>query len=110
MKKKIFEVNFIVSRALFRVAQAKQTKLKVFSPDFVEMATFLECKFFSVFSKIFFFQNFLHVFFFKLEKNYQIVNMKISKIANGAKYRMDEKFKNLLIFGILIVFQIKKKI
>ena len=36
--------------------------------------------------------------------------MKISKIANGAKYRMDEKFKNLLIFGILIVFQIKKKI
>ena len=37
-------------------------------------------------------------------------NMKISKIANGAKYRMDEQFKNLLIFGILIVSQIKKKI
>ena len=37
-------------------------------------------------------------------------NMKISKIANGAEYRMDEHFQNLLIFGILIIFQIKKKI
>ena len=37
-------------------------------------------------------------------------NMKISKIANGGKYRMDEQFQNLLIFGILIIFQIKKKI
>ena len=36
--------------------------------------------------------------------------MKISEIANGAKYRMDEQFENLLIFGILIIFQIKKKI
>ena len=31
-------------------------------------------------------------------------NMKISKIANGAEYRMDEQFQNLLIFGILIIF------
>ena len=37
-------------------------------------------------------------------------NMKINKIANGAEYRMDEQFQNLLIFGILIMFQIKKKI
>ena len=36
--------------------------------------------------------------------------MKISKIAHGAEYQMDEHFKNLLIFGILIIFQIKKKI
>ena len=36
--------------------------------------------------------------------------MKMDKIANGAEYRMDEQFKNLLIFGILIIFQIKKKI
>ena len=37
-------------------------------------------------------------------------NMKISKIANGAEYRMDEQFQNLLVFLILIIFQIKKKI
>ena len=37
-------------------------------------------------------------------------NMKIGKIANGAEYRMDEQFQNLLIFGIFIIFQIKKKI
>ena len=37
-------------------------------------------------------------------------NMKIGKIANGAEYRMYEQFQNLLIFGILIIFQIKKKI
>ena len=36
--------------------------------------------------------------------------MKIGKIANSAKYRMDEQFQDLLIFGILIVFIIKKKI
>ena len=36
-------------------------------------------------------------------------NMKIGKIANGAEYRMDEQFENLLIFGILIIFRIKKK-
>ena len=36
--------------------------------------------------------------------------MKISKIANGTEYRMDEQFQNLIIFGILIIFQIKKKI
>ena len=35
--------------------------------------------------------------------------MKIGKIANGAEYRMDEQFENLLIFGILIIFRIKKK-
>ena len=31
-------------------------------------------------------------------------NIKISKIANGAEYRMDEQLQNLLIFGILIIF------
>ena len=36
-------------------------------------------------------------------------NMKIDKIANSAEYQMDEQFQNLLIFGILIIFQIKKK-
>ena len=35
--------------------------------------------------------------------------MKIDRIANSAKYRMDEQFQDLLIFGILIVFIIKKK-
>ena len=37
-------------------------------------------------------------------------NIKIRKIASGAEYRMDEQFQNLLIFEILIIFQIKKKI
>ena len=37
-------------------------------------------------------------------------NMKIGKIANGAEYRMDAQFQNLLIFEILVIFQIKKKI
>ena len=37
-------------------------------------------------------------------------NVKISKIANGAEYRMDEQFQNLLVFRILIIFQSKKKI
>ena len=37
-------------------------------------------------------------------------NMKIGKISNVAEYRMDEQFQNLLIFGILRTFQIKKKI
>ena len=36
--------------------------------------------------------------------------MKIGKIANGMEYRTDEKFQNLLIFGVWIIFQIKKKI
>ena len=34
----------------------------------------------------------------------------MSKIANDAEYRMDEQFQTFLIFGILIIFQIKKKI
>ena len=37
-------------------------------------------------------------------------NIKISNIANGAEYRMDEHFQNFLIFGVLIIVQIKKKI
>ena len=37
-------------------------------------------------------------------------NMKIDEIARNAEYQIDEKFQNLLIFGILIIFQIKKKI
>ena len=36
-------------------------------------------------------------------------NMKISKIANGTEYRMDEQFQNLLVFRILIIFQSEKK-
>ena len=36
--------------------------------------------------------------------------MKIGKIANSAKYQMDESNGNLLIFGILIILQIEKKI
>ena len=36
--------------------------------------------------------------------------MKISKIANGAEYRMDEHFLNFIILGMLIIFQIKNKI
>ena len=35
-------------------------------------------------------------------------NMTIDKISNVAEYRMDEQFQNLLIFGIFIIFQIKK--
>ena len=34
--------------------------------------------------------------------------MRIGKIASGAEYRMDEKFENFVIFGILIVFQMDK--
>ena len=37
-------------------------------------------------------------------------NIKIRKIASGAEYRIDEHFQNFLILGILIIFQIKKKI
>ena len=35
---------------------------------------------------------------------------RIGNIASRAEYRVDEKFQNLLIFEILIIFQIKKKI
>ena len=38
--------------------------------------------------------------------SYQRVNSRISKIASGAEYGMEKQFKNLLIFGILIVFQV----
>ena len=36
--------------------------------------------------------------------------MKIREIANGVEYRIDEYFQNFIILGILIIFQIKKKI
>ena len=36
--------------------------------------------------------------------------MKIDKIANGAEYRINKQLQNLLIFGILIIFQTKKKL
>ena len=36
--------------------------------------------------------------------------MRIVKIANGTEYRMGGQFQNFLIFGILIIIQIKKKI
>ena len=39
---------------------------------------------------------------------YQKANMTIGKIASGAEYRIDEKFQNLAILGISIVFQIEK--
>ena len=35
--------------------------------------------------------------------------MKIYKIANGAEYRMDEEFKKLENFEILIIFLTTKK-
>ena len=35
-------------------------------------------------------------------------NMKIGEIVNDAEYRMDKQVQNLLVFGILIIFQIKK--
>ena len=35
--------------------------------------------------------------------------MKIDEFANSVEYRMDKQFQNLLIFVILIIFQIKKK-
>ena len=41
---------------------------------------------------------------------FQSKQFEFSKILSGAEYRMDEQFQNFLIFGILIVFQIKKKI
>ena len=34
--------------------------------------------------------------------------MRIGKISSGAEYRMGEKFQNLLIFAILMIFQIEK--
>ena len=34
--------------------------------------------------------------------------MRIGTIASSAEYQMDEKFQNLLIFEISIVFQIQK--
>ena len=34
--------------------------------------------------------------------------MRIGKIASSAEYRMDKQFQNVLIFGILMVFQIQK--
>ena len=52
----------------------------------------------------------------KILKNNKVINiqvkkkMKIDKIANGPEYRMNEQLQNLLIFGILIIFQTKKKI
>ena len=36
--------------------------------------------------------------------------MRFDKIASGAEYRIDEQFKNLPIFGISIIFEIKKNI
>ena len=36
--------------------------------------------------------------------------MKIGEITNSAQYRMDEQFQNWLIFGILVIFQIKNRI
>ena len=34
--------------------------------------------------------------------------MRIGIIASDAEYRLNEPFQNLFIFGILIVFQIRK--
>ena len=36
--------------------------------------------------------------------------MGIDKIASGAKYRMDEPLQSLRIFGISLIFQIKKNL
>ena len=40
----------------------------------------------------------------------RVIYMKIGQIANGVEYRMEEQFQNLVIFAILIIFQITKKI
>ena len=37
-------------------------------------------------------------------------NIRIGKISSGMEYRMDKQFRNFLIFEILIIIQIKKKI
>ena len=37
-------------------------------------------------------------------------NIKIGEIINVAEYRMDEQFQTLIIFAILIILLIKKKI
>ena len=34
--------------------------------------------------------------------------MRIDKIISGMEYRIDKQFQTLIIFGILIVFQIEK--
>ena len=34
--------------------------------------------------------------------------MRIGKIASSAEYRMDKQFQNFSIFGISIVFKIKR--
>ena len=36
--------------------------------------------------------------------------MKIDKVANSSEYWMDKQFQKLENFGILIIFQTKKKI
>ena len=66
MKKKIFETNFIMSRALFWVVQPKQKKNNDFSSDFVVMEIFLARKFFSKVFFQFFFKIFLQIFFFNI--------------------------------------------
>ena len=71
MKINISETNFIVSRAVFWVAQPKQIKFKMIFLDFVVMATFVARKFFfKVFSNFIFkmfIQNlkkkYFHIFF-----------------------------------------------
>ena len=34
--------------------------------------------------------------------------MKFGKIVSGAEYRIEEQLKNLSIFGVSIIFEIKK--
>ena len=46
----------------------------------------------------------------KINERANVEQPKIGRIGNRAEYRMDEQFQNLLIFGILIIFQIKNKI
>ena len=41
-------------------------------------------------------------------KLYLRANMRIGETRSGAKCRIDERFQNLLSFGILIVFRNKK--
>ena len=102
VNKKKFESNFIMSRALFWVAQPK--KINYFSTDFVEIATFLACEFFfhsffpiffSVFLQTFFIRIFFQHFFFIIRL--KIINFRRAiaririrpfELKSGEKYRM----------------------
>ena len=93
MKKK-FETNFMISRALCKVEQSKQNKNKnYFSPDFLEMVTFLTGKcFFQISFQNFFIQFFFHFFLFKfffhqsIKNNHFKIDIKIIFLPTSLKW------------------------